>query len=174
MPALQPSSARKRLPVMLWMQMRSGMATSSNCMTTNEPGMPGCEPTRCRAWRIVYGLKSLPFTRLTKVRQSAVRRSTLAQPGSWSPVRPRRPGGSELPGCIGRSRCCLLLDHWALVRSGSPTQYRLPHLPVTADITSDRDASGLAATARRCSKTSSYRRTSAPSSRNSSPSMVST
>ena len=56
---------------MLWMQMRSGMATSSNCMTTNEPGMPGCEPTRCRAWRIVYGLKSLPFTRLTKVRQSA-------------------------------------------------------------------------------------------------------
>jgi hypothetical protein len=41
----------------------------------------------------------------------------------------------------------LFLVYWARVRSSSPMQYRLPHLPGMLDFASNEDASGQAATA---------------------------
>src|SRR6266567_6496526 len=65
----------------------------------------------------------------------------------------------------------LLLRHSASERSSSFIPLLLPHVPAA---TNDLESSGLAATARRCSKTSLYRRTSASASRKRSPAMLST
>src|SRR5260370_3054313 len=147
---------------------------ATRAATINDPYIRVSHPAPARAVGAVGSCEGGPprpqlaaqvchaFTCRMKVAQSAEAKIRLGPSGSLESRTATMPGRLVATSTHWPSPLLwLLLRHWARERSRPCTSRLLsPSYSAARDAISDPDAAGLAATARRCSKTSVYRRIS--------------